>query len=277
MIKLKCNNCGATYQVQPSVSGVAYKCQHCQSLLKPENKTPLDDASTLHHCILGGHGYMKVTSGKDVIIGRGDDCQIIVDDGKVSRQHAKLRCNGNSCVLSDLNSKNGLYLGNVRIQTSELKDGDIFFVGGHSFTYRALNNPEDTSNLVSDYRSNARCRETVEMTTTMASIPAGDFRGALSMMSILDICQLLSLNKRSGMLQVAGVQGRKGTLGFAEGEIIYAECDRFTGNKSIYEMLAIETGNFCFRANAALNKAPNVIEKTSQILLDAASHLGEAI
>jgi hypothetical protein len=61
-----------------------------------------------------------------IIIGRGDECDVIVNDRQVSRQHAKLIREEARYKLIDLDSKNGTFLNGVQVKSKPklLSDGD---------------------------------------------------------------------------------------------------------------------------------------------------------
>ena len=61
-----------------------------------------------------------------MIIGRGEDCDIIVSDRQVSRQHAQLVRDGERYSLIDLRSKNGTFLNGspVEQEPASVQDGD---------------------------------------------------------------------------------------------------------------------------------------------------------
>jgi len=50
-----------------------------------------------------------------VMIGRGADCQIILDDDYVSTRHARIAASGDQWFVEDLGSTNGTFVGSVRI------------------------------------------------------------------------------------------------------------------------------------------------------------------
>lgn len=62
-----------------------------------------------------------------VTIGRGDECDIVVPDRQVSRQHARIRRVGQGeYEVEDLGSKNGTHLNGVLLQEPRrLADGDV--------------------------------------------------------------------------------------------------------------------------------------------------------
>jgi len=60
-----------------------------------------------------------------VIIGRSDDCHVVVDDRQASRHHARITQTEDGYVLEDLGSKNGTFLnGQLLAAPAVLKDGD---------------------------------------------------------------------------------------------------------------------------------------------------------
>jgi DNA-binding SARP family transcriptional activator len=69
-------------------------------------------------------------------IGRGPDNDIVLSDGKVSRQHAVITNKGTAFVITDLASANGVRVQGKRIHTSvELRGGDRIAIGDHSFVF----------------------------------------------------------------------------------------------------------------------------------------------
>jgi SARP family transcriptional regulator, regulator of embCAB operon len=69
-------------------------------------------------------------------IGRLPDNDIVIDDDTVSRHHAVIVDTGNSFVITDLGSANGVDVGDRPIRTSAtLADGDRICICGHDFTF----------------------------------------------------------------------------------------------------------------------------------------------
>ena len=63
-------------------------------------------------------------------IGRSRQCDVVLEDPNVSREHAEIRPRGGSWVLTDLGSTNGTSLGGRRIEHPEVvKPGDEIEVG----------------------------------------------------------------------------------------------------------------------------------------------------
>ncbi|MEO0997768.1 MAG: AAA family ATPase [Pseudomonadota bacterium] len=80
---------------------------------------------------------LDVHAGR-LIIGRTPDNDIRLASKFVSRHHAQIVSTLDSCVLEDLNSTNGLYIGAKRIKKRVLKDGDRVTIGKHEIVYTNL-------------------------------------------------------------------------------------------------------------------------------------------
>ncbi|MFK8025531.1 MAG: FHA domain-containing protein, partial [Ilumatobacter sp.] len=67
-----------------------------------------------------------------LVIGRGDDCDAVLDVANVSRQHAEVVDRAGRCGLRDLESSNGTTLNGVDVGDGEhwLRSGDVIVLGG---------------------------------------------------------------------------------------------------------------------------------------------------
>ncbi|MBI5367458.1 MAG: protein kinase [Planctomycetes bacterium] len=72
---------------------------------------------------------VPVGEGQSVTFGRSDMSDIVLPDGKASRLHCKVQNEAGACKVYDLNSSNGTFVNNNRIQTSSLEAGDELIVG----------------------------------------------------------------------------------------------------------------------------------------------------
>lgn len=82
---------------------------------------------------------VTVGSGR-LIIGRTMDNDIRLDSKFVSRHHAQIVSTLKSCILEDLNSTNGIFIGSKRIKKRVLRDGDVLVIGKHEVVYTDLRN-----------------------------------------------------------------------------------------------------------------------------------------
>jgi FHA domain len=66
-----------------------------------------------------------------VTIGRAPDNDIHIDNLAVSNYHARVYVEAGSLVVEDLNSLNGSFLNDIRVERAMLKDGDTILIGKH--------------------------------------------------------------------------------------------------------------------------------------------------
>jgi hypothetical protein len=60
-----------------------------------------------------------------LLIGRDEDCDVVVPDRRVSRKHASISLQGEGYILKDLGSRNGTFINGQELQgTRALQDGD---------------------------------------------------------------------------------------------------------------------------------------------------------
>lgn len=62
------------------------------------------------------------------VIGRGRHCDLVIESGKVSREHAAISRGADGWILEDLGSANGTWHRRARVDRRRLEDGDEFFV-----------------------------------------------------------------------------------------------------------------------------------------------------
>jgi pSer/pThr/pTyr-binding forkhead associated (FHA) protein len=70
-----------------------------------------------------------------ITIGRGKSCSVVIDDNKVSREHAAVRIENGNWWVYDLQSSNGTRVNDSDISAYELSDGDVIEVGGLKFVF----------------------------------------------------------------------------------------------------------------------------------------------
>jgi pSer/pThr/pTyr-binding forkhead associated (FHA) protein len=68
------------------------------------------------------------------VVGRTDDCHLLLDDERVSRRHASFRSVAGTIWVRDLDSRNGVKVNGMRITGNvELRAGDVVTVGSQEF------------------------------------------------------------------------------------------------------------------------------------------------
>ncbi len=78
----------------------------------------------------GARGRVVEVGGDEFVIGRDEDCDLVLDDGKVSRHHAAIRVLDGEGELRDLGSANGTFVDGERIDRPVmLRGGEQVRVG----------------------------------------------------------------------------------------------------------------------------------------------------
>ncbi len=146
-----CARCGSDIPE----GGAEVTCAHCGAPQpNPAWTTPYDQAGTPtldsrssdQGSLAQGKKYaIVILKGEDpgrvvplakprVVIGRAD-CDVVLKDPELSRQHALIAINGTSARLEDLGSTNGTFVDEERLQTAELVDRSEFRIGSHELVF----------------------------------------------------------------------------------------------------------------------------------------------
>ena len=129
------------------------------------------------------HGTKVFPLNKLVVnIGRRMENDLVIDDPRVSRDHAQLRVNNGRYVIFDLNSTGGTYVNSQRSHQSILYPGDVISLAGVPLIYGQDNPPhrtdlKQTSPLGSPASSNrqtAILRDTSDISETAQFKPDKD-------------------------------------------------------------------------------------------------------
>jgi DNA-binding NtrC family response regulator len=103
-----------------------------------DSPTRFDDRAPLSRAPLSlvvmsptGTGSVLLPQRGTLVLGRASECDVKIDDAKLSRKHAELRC-GETLELVDLDSRNGTYLRDQKLPPSvphRVRVGDSIAIG----------------------------------------------------------------------------------------------------------------------------------------------------
>ena len=77
----------------------------------------------------------RLRVGKNVI-GTAADCDVVLSDKKLSRKHATIRFEGGEFQIADLDSSNGTFVNDEKVQKHDLIDNDIIKLGDIEFEFK---------------------------------------------------------------------------------------------------------------------------------------------
>jgi pSer/pThr/pTyr-binding forkhead associated (FHA) protein len=74
-----------------------------------------------------GRELERVTKDR-FLIGRGKHCDLVINSGKVSREHAAIVRENGDYFIEDLGSSNGTWFEKRRIGRRQIHEGDDYFI-----------------------------------------------------------------------------------------------------------------------------------------------------
>ncbi len=93
---------------------------------------PMDSVTCVRH-VLGTRPF---------VLGRGEDCEITINDHSVSRRQVRFDLEVDGYLVTDLGSTNGTFVNDTPANGTPLKDGDYLRVGNCLFRFLAGGNVE---------------------------------------------------------------------------------------------------------------------------------------
>lgn len=106
------------------------------------------------------------------LVGRGPYNHIVLDDTRISRQHAKISPEAGGHVVHDLNSANGTFVNDVQVKRQRLKAADVVRFGPFAFKFEV-----DVGGRTD--KSQARGHKFVEVLTSVGAEPPADIVDSL--------------------------------------------------------------------------------------------------
>jgi diguanylate cyclase (GGDEF)-like protein len=101
------------------------------------------DACVVHIYPTGpGMGTRYALADTPMVLGRGNDCDIRINDHSVSRRHARIQPGADGYYAVDLQSTNGTFVNDVPASICKMKDGDYLRVGNCIYRFLAGGNVE---------------------------------------------------------------------------------------------------------------------------------------
>ena len=92
-------------------------------------------------------GRAGLTDG-EYVLGRDPDLELFLDSPDVSRRHARITIAGDEATIEDLESKNGTYVTDRRLETAtRLTDGDTIRLGSFELTFTAIRSRGSTETV----------------------------------------------------------------------------------------------------------------------------------
>jgi DNA-binding winged helix-turn-helix (wHTH) protein len=105
--------------------------------LDEKKTTSLQGRPVARLMLLSGEGTKSIPLLKEeIIIGRDENCDVVVSHCLVSRRHSRIRWDGVRFILEDLQSTNGTFVNNTRLAKAYyLKNKDELRIGANHYEF----------------------------------------------------------------------------------------------------------------------------------------------
>lgn len=99
---------------------------------------------------LAGSGEQEFEVLKpEITIGRGQTNDIVLQDSRVSRSHARFDFDAEGGVtVVDLGSTNGIRVNGIRMEKAKIQPGDVIFIGGSQIAYEKASQEDDGMTII---------------------------------------------------------------------------------------------------------------------------------
>ena len=216
-----------------------------------------------------GKKFPLTQESPEILIGRSQDAQMMIEDAKASPRHATLATTADPMVLKDLNSDHGTFVNGERVTEVRLKEGDRIRVGGVTFM------------LVSEgpFQPKPPPAPVINKVDTLASQVKniGAISGSIKEVSLADLLQFLSTSKKSGVLMIRAGSDI-GRIYLRDGQIYFASINGSSGihpQRMLFRLLRWTSGSFELAPPDDATFQPLINEGTDMLLLEGMRQVDE--
>jgi len=225
---------------------------------------------------------IRVPDKGTVSIGRADSNDIVLNEPRVSRQHAVIEWEKSSgaFLVRDLGSKNGTYLNGFKISTHDprpLNDWNKIRVTSIVFTVRCVNDAAVIKNEFEQLREkmHQEVTEIINMSDILAETEQPGISGDLEHLCPVELFQMLETGRKTGSLVVKTKSG-EGAYLFEQGNVVTAKFADRSGDKAVFEVLRFSQGSFSFSPLDRITERHQIATSTTMLLMEGCRLLDEA-
>lgn len=186
-------------------------------------------------------GEFPIEEGRQIVVGRSSDLDMVLVEEMVSRRHAQIEMRGGVITIQDLGSTNGTFVNGEKIQSAQLREGDRVLIGTSILKVVTVSEAIPASSR-RDLESVARRAE--------ASKPRGQdaprMTGNLEEIPLPDLLQLFGTSRKTGVL-VLKTPDDVGRIFLENGLVTWAVIEgspNLPPLKACYRMLGFTEGLF---------------------------------
>lgn len=211
-------------------------------------------------------GEFPLHKGREIVIGRSSELEMVLIEDMVSRRHAAITINGDELTIADVGSTNGTFVNGEKIKRARLKEGDRILIGTSIMKVVTV----DSNMTEAEAKSQLEKRGQQQMQKTSAATRA--MTGNIEEIPLPDLLQLFSTSKRTGVLTVNGPNSSTGQIYLRKGQLYYASIDdsyEMKPEKAAYRILTWDKGTFELDSTEEKTFLEEIKDSTEGLLMEA--------
>ena len=217
-------------------------------------------------------GEFVLREGKEIVIGRSSDAEVVLMEDMVSRRHAILVIQGDKIHLEDRGSTNGTFVNGEKVSKAVVTKGDRILIGTS-----IMKVVEASDEPVGQITHDSQAAKQKDLSRTTMHSGSRSMSGTIAEVPLPDLIQLFSTSKKTGTLVLT--QGSVvAKIHLDRGRLVYAainDAPSLPAIKAIYRILGWEDGTFEL-VGPEPHDYPDLIDMpTEHILMEGLRQLDE--
>jgi pSer/pThr/pTyr-binding forkhead associated (FHA) protein len=221
----------------------------------------------------GGEYILK--EGRDIVIGRSSELDVVLMEDMVSRRHAVLVVKKGKINIVDRGSTNGTFVNGEKISKAVVSKGDRILIG--TSIMKVVDANEDAPDMATSESTMASRQSYQDMGKNTVHSGSRSMTGTIAEVPLPDLIQLFSTSKKTGTLAL-----RRGKLvakiHMDKGKLVHAtinDSPDLSPVKAIYRILSWEDGTFELLGSESHNFPDQINMPTEHILMEGLRQLDE--
>jgi len=218
-------------------------------------------------------GEFPLVKGREIVIGRSSELDMVLIEDMVSRRHASIGVAGDEISIADVGSTNGTFVNGEKIKKARLKEGDRILIGTSIIKLVSVDPASQVSEAEAKNQLEKRGQQAAMKTTSTSRAMSG----SIEEIPLPDLLQLLSTSKRTGVLSLRGPTGN-GQIYLRKGQIYYATIDDsydMNPRKAAYRLLTWDRGTFELDSAEEKTFLDEIKDSTEGLLMEGMRLLDE--
>ncbi len=221
----------------------------------------------------GGEYILK--EGREIVIGRSSELDVVLMEDMVSRRHAVLVVKNGKINLVDRGSTNGTFVNGEKVSKAVVSKGDRILIG--TSIMKVVDASEDAPDMAASESTVASRQSYQDVGKMTVHSGARSMTGTIAEVPLPDLIQLFSTSKKTGTLALR--RGRVvAKIHMDKGKLVHATISDSSGLspvKAIYRILSWEDGTFELLGSESHNYPDQINMPTEHILMEGLRQLDE--